>query len=126
MGALSGHMLGHIFNRAFTELNNPGVRYFGIIWTQIFANFPHPLNIAWMSLACRDSEERSLAMAMIIMSANIGAIYGAQIFQSDDAPLYRRAFTINLSLLAGALVMAMLKYGDDIRSQRKRKLGSTI
>ncbi|KAI0177976.1 major facilitator superfamily domain-containing protein [Pestalotiopsis sp. NC0098] len=126
MGALSGHMLGYILNRAFTELNNPGVRYFGIIWTQIFANFPHPLNIAWMSLACRDSEERSLAMAMIIMSANIGAIYGAQIFQSEDAPLYRRAFTINLSLLAGALVLAMFKYGDDIRSQRKRKLGSNI
>lgn len=64
IAGISMHMLGYILNRVFTELNNRGVRYFGTIWTQTFANLPHPLNIAWLSLACRDSEERSLAMAM--------------------------------------------------------------
>lgn len=58
------HMCGYVLNRGFTELDGRGVRYFGVIWTQIFANFPHPLNITWMSLTCRDPEERSLAMAM--------------------------------------------------------------
>lgn len=120
MAALSMHMLGYIFNRAFTQLKNPGVRYFGIVWTQIFANFPHPLNITWMSLICKDSEERSLAMAMIIMSANIGAIYGAQIFQEDDKPLYQRAFTINLCLLAAALALAIFRYVDDVRLRPRR------
>lgn len=64
MAGLSMHLLGYIFNRIFTEINNRGVRYFGVIWTQTFGTFPHPLNIAWMSLACHDSEERALAMAM--------------------------------------------------------------
>ena len=64
MAGIGLHMFGYILNRIFTELNKRGVRYFGVIWTQMCGNFPHPLNIAWMSLACRDSEERSLAMAM--------------------------------------------------------------
>ena len=66
MAGLSMHLLGYIFNRAFTELGNNlrGVRYFGVVWTQTFGTFSHPLNITWMSLACVNSEERALAMAM--------------------------------------------------------------
>ncbi len=64
MAGLSMHLLGYVFNRIFTEINNRGPRYFGVVWTQTFGTFAHPLNIAWMSLACEDSEERALAMAM--------------------------------------------------------------
>ncbi|KXJ87076.1 alternative sulfate transporter [Microdochium bolleyi] len=122
MVALSMHMLGYIFNRGFTELSSAlkGVRFFGVVWTQTFANMPHPLNIAWMSLACRNPEERSLAMAMIIMSANIGAIYGAQLFQEDDKPLYRRAFNVNIGLIALALALALFRWGFDLYQKKKR------
>jgi hypothetical protein len=64
MAGLSMHLLGYIFNRIFTEINLKGLRYFGVVWTQTFGTFSHPLNIAWMSLACENSEERALAMAM--------------------------------------------------------------
>jgi hypothetical protein len=64
MAGLTCHLLGYVFNRIFTEINLKGVRYFGVVWTQTFGTFSHPLNIAWMSLACTDSEERALAMAM--------------------------------------------------------------
>lgn len=65
MAGLSLHLTGYILNRIFTELRNlRGVRYFGVVWTQVFGTFTHPLNIAWMSLTCDDSEERALAMAM--------------------------------------------------------------
>jgi hypothetical protein len=64
MVGIGMHMTGYLFNRGFTELTSRGVRYFGVVWTQTFANLPHPLNIAWLSLTCRDPEERSLAMAM--------------------------------------------------------------
>ncbi|EXK79929.1 hypothetical protein FOQG_15483 [Fusarium oxysporum f. sp. raphani 54005] len=126
IAGISMHMLGYIFNRAFTGLKSQGVRYFGVVWTQTFANLPHPLNITWMSLlACRDPEERSLAMAMIIMSANIGAIYGAQLFQSDDKPLYRRGFSVNIGLLAFGLILATLRQVDEILRIRRRKTTST-
>lgn len=126
IAGISMHMLGYIFNRAFTGLKSHGVRYFGVVWTQTFANLPHPLNITWMSLlACRDPEERSLAMAMIIMSANIGAIYGAQLFQSDDKPLYRRGFSVNIGLLAFGLMLTTLRQVDEILRIRRRKTSST-
>ena len=64
MVGLSMHLLGYIFNRSFAEIDQRGARYFGVVFTQIFGTFSHPLNIAWMSLACDDSEERALAMAM--------------------------------------------------------------
>ncbi|KAF6821161.1 alternative sulfate transporter [Colletotrichum musicola] len=117
--AVAMHMLGYILNRIFTEINKRGVRYFGVVWTQTFASFPHPLNITWMSLTCTDPEERSLAMAMIIMSANIAAIYGAQLFQADDKPLYRRAFDSNIGILSFALALACIRYGHEVYQKRR-------
>ena len=66
MAGFAGHLIGYIFNRSFTAFGTDlrGVRYFGVVWTQIFGTFSHPLNITWMSLACTDSEERALAMTM--------------------------------------------------------------
>ncbi|CAI6099334.1 unnamed protein product [Clonostachys chloroleuca] len=119
MAGMSMHLLGYVFNRIFTEIDLRGVRYFGVVWTQTFGTFSHPLNIAWMSLACNDSEERALAMAMVIMGANIAGIYGAQIFRSDDAPRYRRGFGINIAVLTVGLSMAILRFVDD-KFWRKR------
>ncbi|KAF1347342.1 MFS general substrate transporter [Lizonia empirigonia] len=62
----------------FTETNSQGAKHFGVVWTQTFGTFSHPLNITWM----------------VIMGANIAGIYGAQIFREDDRPRYRRAFAV--------------------------------
>ncbi|KAL4815100.1 major facilitator superfamily domain-containing protein [Aspergillus spinulosporus] len=105
----------------FTDVNLRGVRYFGVVWTQTFGTFSHPLNIAWLSLTCKDSEQRALAMAGVIMNANIAGIYGAQVFRSDDKPLYRRGFSVALSVLAVGLVLAIVRYVDTI-IHRRRKL----
>jgi hypothetical protein len=122
MAGFSCHLLGYIFNRIFTEIANRNIRYFGVVWTQVFGTFSHPLNITWMSLTCTDSEERALAMALVIMGANIAGIYGAQIFRSDDRPRYRRAFAIACAILAFGLAVAVVRYVDDkIRKRRKRQ-----
>ncbi|KAL3589831.1 hypothetical protein FPOAC2_12012 [Fusarium poae] len=113
IAGLSLHLSGYVLNRIFTELSLRGVSYFGVVATQVFGTFSHPLNIAWMSLACDDSEERALAMAMVIMFANIAGIAGAQIFRSDDAPKYRRGFSINIAILAVGLALAAVRYVDD-------------
>ncbi|EPE02158.1 alternative sulfate transporter [Ophiostoma piceae UAMH 11346] len=127
IAGLSCHLIGNIFNRGFTEYgdNRKGVKYFGIVWTQTFATFSHPLNIAWMSLTCDDSEERALAMAMVIMAANTAGIYGAQIFRQDDKPKYRRGFSINLGVLAFGLAMAILRKVDQLRQRRRQRTAST-
>ncbi|KAF4550548.1 MFS-type transporter-like protein 42 [Elsinoe fawcettii] len=122
MAGFSMHLLGYIFNRIFTELRGRrGVKYFGVIWTQVFGTFSHPLNITWMSLTCDDSEERALAMALVIMGANIAGIYGAQIFRADDRPRYRRAFSVNCAILAFGLSCAIFRYADDIFRRKKKR-----
>lgn len=70
MVGLICHLLGYIFNQVFTTVNLRGVRYFGVVWTQVFGTFSHPLNIAWLSLACDDSEQRALAMAGYVAAIN--------------------------------------------------------
>ncbi|KXT00535.1 hypothetical protein AC579_8832 [Pseudocercospora musae] len=116
---LSMTVLAYIFNRSFTEVNNRGPRYFGVVWTQTFGTFSHPLNITWMSLTCTDSEERALAMALVIMGANIAGIWGAQLYRSDDKPRYRRAFSICIGVLAlGVLVAVVRRVDEHFRGQK--------
>ena len=47
------------------------------------------------------------------MGANIAGIYGAQIFRSEDKPLYISGFTINLAILSTAIVLASVRLIDD-------------
>lgn len=119
---LSMATLAYIFNRIFTEIRNQSLRYFGVVWTQIFGTFSHPLNITWMSLTCTDSEERALAMAMVIMGANTAGIYGAQIFRADDKPRYRRAFVIGISVLSVGLLCAIVRKIDEALRGRQGKV----
>ncbi|KAL2836645.1 major facilitator superfamily domain-containing protein [Aspergillus pseudodeflectus] len=115
------HLLGYIFNRTFTDVNLRGVRYFGVVWTQVFGTFSHPLNIAWLSLTCQDSEQRALAMAGVIMNANIAGIYGAQIFRKDDKPLYRRGFSVACSVLSVGLSLAIARFVDTLLHRRRKE-----
>ncbi|KAI1859632.1 uncharacterized protein JN550_011940 [Neoarthrinium moseri] len=127
MVGLFCHLLGYIFNRVFTDVPLRGVRYFGVVWTQVFGTFSHPLNIAWLSLACDDSEQRALAMAGVIMGANIAGIYGAQIFRSDDRPLYRRGFSVAIAVLCVGLTLSIGRWIDDVlrRRRKQRQLAPT-
>jgi hypothetical protein len=84
MAGLGMHLVGYIFNRIFTEINLRGVRYFGVVWTQTFGTFSHPLNIAWMSLTCDDSEERALAMAMYVFAFLILRIIAKPVLIQGD------------------------------------------
>lgn len=47
-------------------------------------------------------------MAMLIMCANIAGIVGSQLFQAQDAPLYRTGFTVIVAFLSAAVVLATL------------------
>ncbi|RAH42392.1 uncharacterized protein BO95DRAFT_466863 [Aspergillus brunneoviolaceus CBS 621.78] len=61
----------------------------------------HILNVARLAVNCTTPQERSVALALVIMAANLSGISGGQIFRTGDAPLYRHGLTA-LSTLAGA------------------------
>lgn len=46
-------------------------------------------------------------MAIFIIGANISGIIGGQIFQAEDAPMYRTAWTVIISLASLALAMSV-------------------
>lgn len=55
----------------------------------------------------------------VIMGANIAGIYGAQIFRSDDKPLYRRGFGINIAVLSVGLALAVFRFVDSWLLKRR-------
>lgn len=60
------------------------------------------------------------------MGANTAGIYGAQIFRSDDAPRYRRAFVIGIAVLAVGTAAALLRKIDEILPSILRKFGGIL
>jgi len=50
--------------------------------------------------------ERSIRMAMFIMSANCSGIVGSQLFQAMVAPKYRTGWTMIVCLISTAIVIA--------------------
>lgn len=47
-------------------------------------------------------------MALFIMGANISGIIGSQIFQADDAPLYKRGWTVIIALVSASVLMSVI------------------
>ena len=66
---------------------------------------PHsdPVNGSWMALNTLSAGERSVTMAVLIMSANTSGIVGSQLFQQQDGPLYKIGWSAILGLVSLAL-----------------------
>ena len=69
--------------------------------------------------------ERSITLALMIMSANIACIIGSQIFQGYDAPNYPNGWTGITVLVSTAIVIARytnIQYW--VLNKRMKKEGS--
>ena len=65
-----------------------------------------PVDGAWLSLNARTPGERSVTLAIHIMSANCAGIVGKQLFRSEDAPNYPIGFGVIMALTAVAVVLS--------------------
>ena len=59
------------------------------LWTAVnaFAVGYHPVHNTWVQLNCQDERERSVAIAMWVMSAITGLMAGTQFYRAGDGPL---------------------------------------
>ncbi|OKL57205.1 hypothetical protein UA08_07359 [Talaromyces atroroseus] len=84
-----------------------------------------PVNGSWMALNARSAGERSITLAIFIMSANASGIVGSQLFQSGDAPLYPIGWSLIVSLVSFGLfltIFANIQYWlCNLRIARKAK-----
>ncbi|KFY44973.1 hypothetical protein V494_01226 [Pseudogymnoascus sp. VKM F-4513 (FW-928)] len=78
------------------------------LWTAVnaFAIGYHPIQNTWLQLNCHDPAERSISIALWVMSAISGLMYGTQYFQEKDLPLYSRGLEIMIGVSAAGLVLA--------------------
>ncbi|KAH6853956.1 major facilitator superfamily domain-containing protein [Chaetomium sp. MPI-CAGE-AT-0009] len=94
-------------NRLLVESTNGNLR-FGVLAAGIaFQGTFHPVHGSWLALNAKTAGERSITMALFIMSANLSGIIGGQLFQARDAPLYKTGWTVILALVSVGVVMAI-------------------
>ncbi|KAJ9148269.1 MFS general substrate transporter [Pleurostoma richardsiae] len=81
------------------------------LWTAInaFAVGYHPVHNSWVQLNCRDPRERSIAIAMWVMSAISGLMVGTQYFRGGDTPFYHKGLRTMIVMVAVGIFFAMIQ-----------------
>ncbi|KAF7542388.1 hypothetical protein G7Z17_g11615 [Cylindrodendrum hubeiense] len=112
-------------NRLVISSGNQSLRFAMLVLAMGFSGAWHPLNSSWMSLNSKSSAERSINMAVVIMSASCAGIVGPQLFRQDDAPDYKKGWTIIVGLSVAAIITsiaAMLQYYF-LNGRKLRRIG---
>ncbi|KAK8148908.1 hypothetical protein G3M48_008798 [Beauveria asiatica] len=99
-----------------------GLILVGALWGSII----HPLNGSWLAVNIRSPAERSITMALLIMTVNTAGLAGAQVFQAHDAPLYRTGFTVILSLASIGLIFAAVSNAQYLWLNKRLQSKETI
>lgn len=91
------------------------------LWTTInaFAIGYHPVHNSWVQLNCKDPRERSISIAMWVMSAISGLMVGTQYYRADDLPFYNKGLRIQIIMVAVGMVFAIVQEGVYISYNRK-------
>ncbi|CAH0023578.1 unnamed protein product [Clonostachys rhizophaga] len=98
----------NVVNRCIITSQSAILRYVMLAAT-IAISWPwHPVNGSWLSLNAKTPGERSVTMAIHIMSANCAGIVGGQLFRSEDKPLYRNGWTVIVCLSAASVAFALV------------------
>ncbi|KAH8898031.1 alternative sulfate transporter [Thozetella sp. PMI_491] len=68
----------------------------------------HAVHGSWLSINAQSPAERSIRMAIFIMSANCAGIVGGQLFRSDDLPYYHRGWNIAVAFMAMSVICVIV------------------
>ncbi|RSM17458.1 hypothetical protein CDV31_003707 [Fusarium ambrosium] len=81
------------------------------LWTAVnsFAVGYHPVHNSWVQLNCREAGERSIAIAMWVMSAISGLMVGTQYFQASDTPFYQTGLRTMIIMVSLGIVFASIQ-----------------
>ncbi|PYI12861.1 MFS transporter [Aspergillus violaceofuscus CBS 115571] len=105
--ASTWNLIGYICLREMPSTASRQHKYGTIVAASVGYAAMHILNVAWLAVTCTTPQERSVALALVIMAANLSGISGGQIFRTGDAPLYRHGLTALCALAGAAWVQAV-------------------
>ncbi|KAL2811059.1 vitamin H transporter [Aspergillus granulosus] len=80
------------------------------------------LNDAWVNINATTASKRSLGLALVVIGSNLGGIAGQQLFRSEDAPRYTKAFLAILLLYAASIPVTVLLMWIYWRGNRKARM----
>ncbi|KAK4183024.1 putative transporter [Podospora australis] len=91
------------------------------LWTAVnsFAVGYHPVHNTWLQLNCRSPGERSISIAMWVMSAISGLMVGTQYYQAGDRPFYYNGLRIQIIMVAVGILFALLQVGIYVVHNRR-------
>lgn len=81
------------------------------LWTTVnaFAIGYHPVHNSWVQLNCKEAGERSISIAMWVMSAISGLMVGTQYYRGDDVPFYSKGLRIQIIMVAIGMLFAIIQ-----------------
>ncbi|EAT78937.1 hypothetical protein HBH56_071930 [Parastagonospora nodorum] len=81
------------------------------LWTAVnaFAIGYHPVHNSWVQLNCKEAGERSISIAMWVMSAISGLMVGTQYYRGDDVPFYSKGLRIQIVMVAVGMIFAIVQ-----------------
>ncbi|KAJ3455954.1 hypothetical protein MRS44_017436 [Fusarium solani] len=81
------------------------------LWTAVnsVAVGYHPVHNSWTQLNCHETGERSIALAMWVMSATTGMMIGTQYFQAEDRPFYHVGLRTMIVMVAIGIFSAIVQ-----------------
>ncbi|KAK3694525.1 major facilitator superfamily domain-containing protein [Podospora appendiculata] len=95
-------------NRFLVESHDGNLRFAFLTLAVAFSAAWHPIHGAWIALNARSAGQRSITMAVFIMAANLAGVIGGQMFQAEDAPLYKTGWAAIVGLVAVGLLSAIV------------------
>ncbi|KAL4790557.1 major facilitator superfamily domain-containing protein [Aspergillus venezuelensis] len=119
--AITWNVISYACLRATPATSGQWHRYGVIAVANVSYASMHVLNIGWLSVYCKSPQERSVAMALVVMAANCAGISGSQIFRTEDKPLYLHGLTAICVLAAASWVLALALNLQSWFSQRRSK-----
>ncbi|KAI0937175.1 hypothetical protein AcV5_005134 [Taiwanofungus camphoratus] len=93
----------------FTEKTSPWV-YFAVVSILIGYPYVHPVQVAWASTNSYSVGTRTVSASLYNMFVQAGGIISANIYRSDDAPLYKRGNMQLMAITVMNIVLYVLTY----------------
>lgn len=113
IAAQTCYLVALIAARSVQDTGDVGVWQRWALWTVVntLAVGYHPVHNTWVQLNCEGPRERSIAIAiaMWVMFAIGGLMYGSQYFQGDDRPFYRNGLQTMIILISSGIVLALIQ-----------------
>ncbi|KAL4810696.1 major facilitator superfamily domain-containing protein [Aspergillus unguis] len=89
--------------------------------------YAHAILVGWTSKNSNNVGTRTVSAAVYNMSVQMGSIIGNNIFQADDAPLYKRGYSVLLGLnLLGIALFYVTKVYYVKRNQAKDRIWNAM